>query len=60
MPEQNLKDKQKKDKLEAYIEQIRQKAFELQYGTICVEFKVYDGKVENGKIIKQIENLRPF
>jgi len=65
MSEQQLKDNQKKDlqnkpdRLLIYIEQIKQKAFELQYGSLHVEFKIYNGQIENGKITRKEENLRP-
>jgi len=66
MAEQQLEDNQKKDLtntsdlLDTFSKQIRQMAFELQFGDLTVRFKVRNGSVKEAHRISDAIKLRPF
>ena len=43
-----------------YLDQITQKAFELQYGNLTVDFKVKSGQIIDAHVVMQRERLRPY
>ena len=49
-----------RDLLLIYSEQIRQRARELQYGSLEVRFTVAKGTIKHARLIRQEEVLRPF
>lgn len=46
--------------LNTYIEQIEQKAFELQFGNLILGLKVRNGQVKEVLVLDKQEKLRPF
>ena len=66
MPEQTLEKNQKKpltkevDLLSIYTRQIKDLAYELQYGELVIKFKVRDGEVKEAHKIQESIKLRPF
>lgn len=56
--EKNLQSK--KDLANIFIEQIKQMAFELQFGNLIVNFKVRNGVIKEAHKISEELKLRPF
>jgi hypothetical protein len=48
------------DLLDIYSRQIRNMAYELQFGNLVVEFKVRNGEVKEAHKISDVIKLRPF
>jgi hypothetical protein len=66
MAEQEIGEFEKKsventgDLLDIYSRQIRNMAYELQFGNLVVEFKVRNGEVKEAHKISDAIKLRPF
>jgi hypothetical protein len=66
MAEQEIVEFEKKsventgDLLDIYSRQIRNMAYELQFGNLVVEFKVRNGEVKEAHKISDAIKLRPF
>lgn len=54
----SLTDRQ--DLLKIYSRQIEQKAFELQFGNLIVQYKVRNGEVKEAHVLREEIKLRPF
>ena len=66
MPEQQLENNQKKgvanteDLLDTFGRQIRNLAYELQFGNIVVDYKVRNGEIKEAHRVAERLKLRPF
>jgi len=66
MAEQELGENQKKiiantgDLLDTYSRQIKNMAYELQYGNLVIDFKVRNGEVKEAHRVLEKVKLRPF
>ncbi len=66
MSEQDLEDNQKKsltndsDLLDTFSRQIREMAFELQFGNLVIDFKIRGGEIKEAHRISESVKLRPF